>query len=195
MGKLIAYRSIRGDATELSDVALVAACATGDHAALAALFRRHSAALVRFVSRLVGVDSKDVDDVVQATFLGVWHAAARFTVASSVKTWLFGIASNVAAKHVRGEARRRAMRANVASLVVADAIGPDALVAQRQLLAKVEVALARLPLELRVVFVMCVIEDVPGKEAAHVLGLREGTLWRRLHEARAELRAIVEGTC
>ena len=27
-------------------------------------------------------------------------------------------------------------------------------------------------------------EGVPGKEAAEVLGIREGTLWRRLHEAR-----------
>lgn len=194
MGKLVAYRQLQGAAGELSDAALVAACATGDPAALAALFRRHSPALVRFLSRLVGVDSRDVDDLVQATFLAVSHASASFAGASSVKTWLFGIASNIAGKHVRSEVRRRSMRDNVAKLAVVEPIGPDSLAEHRQLLRRLETALANLPHELRVVFVLCVVEGVPGKEAAHVLGLREGTLWRRLHEARTELRQAVEGT-
>ena len=120
-GKLVAYRPVRGDAGELTDEALVAASATGDPAALAALFRRHRGAVVRFLSRLVGVDSRDVDDLVQATFIAVSRAAASYARASSVKTWLFGIASNVAGKHVRGEVRRRALRANAAELAT---VGP-----------------------------------------------------------------------
>lgn len=193
MGRVLAFRRGQGsDAMDLTDEALVAACATGDPAALAALFRRHSAAIVRFLSRLVGVDSRDVDDLAQVTFVAVSRAAASFSGKSSVKTWMFGIASKVAGKHVRGEVRRRVLRANAAELAVVETARPDALAEQRQLLRRIEGALAELPHELRVVFVMCAIEDVPGKEAAQVLGLREGTLWRRLHEARTLLRGSVE---
>ena len=35
---------------------------------------------------------------------------------------------------------------------------------------------------------MCELEETPGKDAAEALGVPEGTLWRRLHEAREALR-------
>jgi len=54
-------------------------------------------------------------------------------------------------------------------------------------------ALDRLPHDLRTVYVLCDLEDLPGVEAARVLGLRDGTLWRRLHEARRALREAIEG--
>jgi DNA-directed RNA polymerase specialized sigma24 family protein len=40
--------------------------------------------------------------------------------------------------------------------------------------------------------VMCDLEDIPGREAAAVLAIPEGTLYRRVHEARRALRALVE---
>ena len=54
-------------------------------------------------------------------------------------------------------------------------------------------ALSALPPILRETFVLCELEDVPGPEAARALGVREGTLWWRLHEARRRLRAAVDG--
>ena len=69
---------------------------------------------------------------------------------------------------------------------------PDDAIQARQLLALISEAQRQLPHDLRVVFVMCDLEDVPGAEGARILGLREGTLWRRLHEARKALRAGLE---
>jgi RNA polymerase sigma-70 factor (ECF subfamily) len=43
-----------------------------------------------------------------------------------------------------------------------------------------------------VVYLMCDVEEIPGVEVARTLGLREGTLWRRLHDARRALRASLE---
>jgi len=40
--------------------------------------------------------------------------------------------------------------------------------------------------------VLCVIEEVPGKEAAEILGIREASLWRRLTDARNAIRASIE---
>ncbi len=49
-----------------------------------------------------------------------------------------------------------------------------------------------LPLPLRIAFVMCDIEEVPCAEAARALGLRQGTVWKRLHRARKILGSALE---
>ena len=53
------------------------------------------------------------------------------------------------------------------------------------------VALDDLPHDLREAFVMCDLEEVAGVDVARALGVREGTLWRRLHEARRALRCAL----
>ncbi|HET9987869.1 MAG TPA: sigma factor-like helix-turn-helix DNA-binding protein, partial [Kofleriaceae bacterium] len=45
---------------------------------------------------------------------------------------------------------------------------------------------------LREAYVLCVIEELPGGEAARALGIREASLYRRLSDARAALRAAIE---
>jgi DNA-directed RNA polymerase specialized sigma24 family protein len=62
----------------------------------------------------------------------------------------------------------------------------------RRQIEKLAVSLNDLPSNLKVAFVMCDLEGVPGVEAARILGLREGTLWRRLHEARKALAKAIE---
>ena len=58
--------------------------------------------------------------------------------------------------------------------------------------AAMQSVLASLPHDLRVVFVMCELEEVSGAEAARVLNLRQGTLYRRLHDARRKLRYALD---
>jgi RNA polymerase sigma-70 factor (ECF subfamily) len=179
----------------LSDEALVAACAVDDPAALGLLFDRHAAAVTRFLARLVGERCHDLDDLLQTTFLEGWRAAARYRGRASVRSWLFGIAANLARHHVRSEVRRRNAIAGLADEASAARTGdarPDELTFRGQLRQQLGAALTRLPHDLRVVFVLCDIEEIAGVEVAQVLGLREGTVWRRLHEARKLLRARLE---
>lgn len=183
----------RLEADGASDEALIAACAAGDRMALAELFHRHNAALYAFLSRFSSVDDRDLDDLVQATFVAVHRSAARFEGSSAVRTWIFGIAVNLVGKHVRGEVQGRTMRTKVEELPVAEPIRPDVEAENRQALARIDAALATLPHDLKAVFTLCVIEGASGKDAARALGIREGTLWRRLHEARTALRRAVDG--
>ncbi|MBV8762309.1 MAG: RNA polymerase sigma factor [Deltaproteobacteria bacterium] len=192
MGTLVAFQSAMADDSEISDVALVAAVSTGDRAALATLYRRHHAVVYRFVARLAGVGSGDLDDLVQATFLAVHRAAARYEERASVTTWILAIAVRIVGKHVRTEVRRRGLHSRIAELRVEPPTAPDATAERRELLRRVERGLLDLPHELRAVFVLCVVEGVSGKDAAAALGMREGTLWRRLHEARTKLREAME---
>jgi RNA polymerase sigma-70 factor (ECF subfamily) len=176
---------------ELSDEALLVACGIGDPAALGALFDRHHEAVYRLVSRLLHTEPAEIDDIVQSTFLAAWRAARRYTGRGSVKSFLFGIAANAVRHHVRGARRRRAVLHDWQP--PARITAPDDAALRAQQVNRLAAALEQLPHELRVAYVMCDLEDVPGVEAARALDVRPGTLWRRLHEARRALRVAIDG--
>ena len=189
-GKLLPFRRVSGRVDELSDRALVSAVAEGDQAALGALYDRFAGDVFRFLARLAR--GADIDDLVQMTFLEAHRSAPRFRGDSAVKTWLFGIAANLVRNHFRGEQRKRSALELLGT--TAPTPGPSAgeaitLEQQRRWLAA---AVASLTPALREAYVLCVIEEVPGKDAARALGIREASLWRRLTDAREALRAAIE---
>jgi RNA polymerase sigma-70 factor (ECF subfamily) len=193
-GKLLPLRRARAVPSELSDEALVAACSVGDAAALGALYDRFQPQVWRFLARMTGRRGvEDLDDLVQSTFLAVPGAAVRYRGGASVRTWLFAIAANIARRHVHGQLRQQVAINRLAELPAEPAARPDESTERRDLLVRVRSALDSLPHDLRVAFVMCEVEEIAGREAARVLDIPEGTLWRRLHDARRAVRAAVDG--
>jgi RNA polymerase sigma-70 factor (ECF subfamily) len=179
-----------------TDDALLTAYAHGDSDALGELYDRHHRAVYRFLFRLTGGSAADLDDLAQATFVEVARSAARFDGRSAVTTWLFGIAVNVARHHRRGMARLRRVVAEPGEDRPSDVPGadrPDDNAERRQILSRVASAIEHLSDDLREVFVACEIEDLPGRDVASMLGIPEGTLWRRLHEARKKVREAALG--
>lgn len=190
--KLVPLRRISGDITEMSDEALLAACGTGDAPALGALFDRFHTAVYRFAARLPMTDELARDDLVQATFLEIRRAAHSFRGTSSVKTWVLGVAANVARHTLRAERRRRVHQARYLERMTDAPELLDAQVERRKLLARVAEALAALPRDQQIAFILCDLEQLPGVEVARVLEVPEGTLWRRLHTARKAMRSAIE---
>jgi RNA polymerase sigma-70 factor (ECF subfamily) len=184
----------RRDHRDLADEALLLACAANDGRALEELFHRHSAQVHRVLLRLGHIDREDLDDVVQTTFFEVYRSAKRFNGRSAVSTWILGIAMNVARHHVRGETRRRSAMSAVERLSLSSAFGgrPDEQASQRESLERLQIALGSMPYKFRMVFVLCDLEGLKGTEVARALGVPEGTVWRRLHEARTRLRSCVD---
>jgi RNA polymerase sigma-70 factor (ECF subfamily) len=189
---LIPLHRPAGGTQALSDEALLAACSARDPAALGALFDRYQKDVYRVLGRLAGADRDDRDDLVQTTFLEAYRSASSFAGGASAKAWLMGIAVNVVRHHVRGEARRRSLFSLFAREAPAAAPAPELEVSREQLRRRLQAAIDALPYDLRAVYVMCAVEEVAGPEAALALGLREGTLYRRLHEARQALKAALE---
>jgi RNA polymerase sigma-70 factor (ECF subfamily) len=177
----------------VSDEALVAGVGVGDASALGALYDRHSEAVRRFVARLTRRVADDVDDIVHDTFLTASGAAAAFRGGSTVRTWLLGIAANVVRHAIRGRVRRRALVLAASDVDPHPAPTPEDGARAIELRERIAEAVAELPHDLRVAFVMADLEDVSGAEAARVLGIPEGTFFRRCHEARRALRASLEG--
>jgi RNA polymerase sigma-70 factor (ECF subfamily) len=170
---------------ELTDEGLVAACATGDRAARALLFERHVDAVHRFIARMRGSDTDVVDDLVQATFIAAFQARCR---TAHVRGWLYGIAANLVRNHARREIRRKHALAAVAEQQPSAHRMGDPVT-----LARLPVAIAALPHDLRAALVLVDLEGERGADAALALGIPEGTLWRRVYHARKALRAALGG--
>ena len=171
---------------EMSDAGLVAACAAADRTARALLFERHVDAIHRFVGRMKGSDADAIDDLVQMTFVRAFQSAGRFH-GTSARSWLYGIAANVVREHARKEIRRKR-----ALSLVADEL-PRATPGHDLMLAKLPAAIEALPHELRAAFVLVDMEGEKGVDAAAALGIPEGTLWRRVFNARTALRKVLAG--
>src|SRR5690349_21898885 len=86
------------------------------------LTQRYHRELLAHCYRMSG-SVHEAEDLVQETFLRAWKASASFQGRSSVRTWLYRIATNVCLTNLEGRPRRPLP----AGLGTADAMAGDAL--------------------------------------------------------------------
>jgi RNA polymerase sigma-70 factor (ECF subfamily) len=192
--RLIPFRRKASNVEALSDEALLAACSTGDPNALAQLFDRLCDDVTRFLGRLAYVDTQDVQDLVNESFLAIFRSAGSYRSDASVKTWVFAIVANIARERCRKATRGRAATDMLArDFVEPERTSLESAVIAKRLIAQVEDCIPALPWDLRLAFLMCDVEELPGVDVARALGVPKGTLYRRLHDARQLLRTLIEG--
>lgn len=175
-----------------TDDALVALIRSGNLSGLGTLFDRHGGSVRRFLSRL-GVSPRDVDDLVQDTFLDCINASATYKEGLSVRSWLFGISFIVLRRHRRSVARllQRAQRWAAERIEPRVATPCDALEWTEEA-RRSQRALSSLSPKKRAAFVLVVLEELSGEEAAAALEIPVRTLWTRVHYARREMLRFLE---
>jgi RNA polymerase sigma-70 factor (ECF subfamily) len=160
---------------------LVEGCRRQDRACFAELVALSEDRLRRLLARLAGADA-DVDELLQETYLRAWRQAAQFRGESLPTTWLARIAVNVTLNW------RRDRRETVSLSVFDPARSAAISVRQEQAaLDAYEEALAKLPVDLRAVFVLHECEGMSYQQVAEALGCPIGTVMSRLHRARGRL--------
>jgi len=163
----------------------------GDVQAVAEAYDEFAATVRAFARRLLG-DLEVAEDLVHDVFVTLPSAVRNFRGDSSFKTFLISIAVNHARHHMRGAARRRAAMQRYAEEPEARVDDPEALLRQRQLAGALSSALDELPLDQRVAFVLCDVEERPSPEVAAIVGVPEATVRTRLFHARRKLRQKLE---
>lgn len=166
---------------------LVARLQAGEAAALGELYDEHAGAITAFARRLVG-DPDAAQDLVQEVFLAVPSAIRRFQGASSLRTFLIAIAVNHSRHHVRAAARRRSATDRFGREPEAPSETPERELERESLATALSLALDTLPIEQRVAFVLCEVEERTSREVSTIVGAPEATVRTRLHHAKKKLR-------
>jgi RNA polymerase sigma-70 factor (ECF subfamily) len=81
------------EAGGMSEEQLLAEAAAGDEAAFEQLIERHRGELYAHCYRMLG-SVQDAEDAIQESLLGAWRGLAGFEGRSSLRTWLYSVATN-----------------------------------------------------------------------------------------------------
>ena len=163
----------------------------GDVQAVAEAYDQFSGAVRAFARRLLG-DVEAAEDLVHDVFVTLPSAVRNFRGDASFKTFLLSIAVNHTRHHLRGAARRRAAMQRYADEPETNSDDPENLLRRRQFADQLLTALDELPLDQRVAFVLCDVEERPSPEVAVIIGVPEATVRTRLFHARRKLRQRLE---
>ena len=156
----------------------------------AALYDEHVDFVWRLLTRL-GVHRDAVEDAVQDVFLTVHRRRGEFRNASSLRTWLGGIAVHVARDHRRG-ARRHARRVELADReLTREAKSPHESAESAQALQLALQLLEALDDDQRTVFVLTEFEELSAQEVAEMTGTNSNTVASRLRLARKHFNELV----
>jgi RNA polymerase sigma-70 factor, ECF subfamily len=183
--------SAREDALRDREAQAIARLAAGDVDALGDLYDLHHVAVRAFARRYLG-DTHAAEDVVHDVFLALPDAAARLQKSGSLRSYLLGIAVNLARHHLRAARRRRDAMSRYGSLPETRPDTPDQELSREQLASALHRALDELSHDHRATFVLSEIEERPGPEVASILGIPEATVRTRLFHAKRKLRELLE---
>ena len=173
----------------------VIAVSLEDPGAFGVLFDRHGSALLRFLARRV--DPSEAGSLLGEVFGIAFERRSNFDLErDSARPWLYGIATNVVAKHRRSEARRiRAAARLAARRTLTEDPGETAVATAdaEARWAQVAEAMAELPDAERQILLLFAWEELSYDQIAAVLGVPVGTVRSRLHRGRARLARMTLG--
>jgi RNA polymerase sigma-70 factor, ECF subfamily len=185
----------------------------GDEQVFEDLTRRHYPAMMRIAMAYVR-DREVADDVIQDAWVTFLRSLHRFEGRSSLRTWLFGILTNLA----RARRRRESRFIPFTSLFELGAFSrgptvdprrfgaddlwqsppsswarlPEDVFESHETLAEVKAAIEMLPPKLREVLVLRDVVGLSGVEVGDLLAISPSNQRVRLHRARAAVRQKLE---
>ena len=187
------------------DAKLVAAARAGDQRAFRELFdlyHRRALALAQGVVK----DPEEARDVVQEAFVRVHKHLDAFEGSASFYTWLYRIVMNLSIDHARRSKKSRqvdyddqahgqagVLDGEMGTAARVEAQNPRRALLRRELVDKIEAALADLPEYHRAVIVLREVDGLSYEELSQVLDVPKGTIMSRLFHARRKMQESLEG--
>ncbi len=169
-------------------------------------FKEHNPALKSYLYRMTASE-EDADDLASETFLRVMEKIDSFEGRSSLKTWIFAIATNLARDHFRAQKRWpvdaqdqakrtasvRAIREDIRSL---QSSNPEVEYEMKEHIDFCFTCMMKtLPLEQQIALMLKNIYDFKVHEIAAILNKPETTIKNHLHLARSTMKEIFENRC
>jgi RNA polymerase sigma-70 factor (ECF subfamily) len=170
-----------------ADALLAVRCQLGERSAFDDLIARWHEPLWRYLCRIS--NSQDTArDLAQDTWIRVFRGIARLRDPAKLRSWLFGIARNVAMDHLRAQYSEGSQAdVNLEELPAADDMNLE------EELATLESGLASLPIVERETLTLFYLRELSLDEIAGLVDVPVGTVKSRLFRARQMLRRALKG--
>lgn len=183
-----------GAAPDASDAEAIRGTLAGDSSCFEALVRRYNERLFR-----VGMgylkSRMDVEDAMQDAYLKAFLKLATFDGRSSFGTWLTRIMINESLMRLRKAGKRETESLDSLSFdrfesgFASDVAGRE--IDGEEIRALLEAAIAKLPSDYRIVYLLREAQSLSTAEAAACLDISEQNVKVRLHRAREALKSIL----
>lgn len=181
--------------TSTQDYSL-SALKAGNRAAFANMVQAHYELIYRLAIKMLG-NPQDAEDVLQETFIKAYKHVKDFDGRSSLSTWLYRIATNEALMFLR---RRTLQTFSLDETMQGDDYEIEPLqitdwccLPEQELMSDeaqqyLDLAISKLPVGLRLVFVLRDIQGLSTRQTGEVLDLTDTAVKTRLSRARMQLR-------
>jgi RNA polymerase sigma-70 factor (ECF subfamily) len=166
------------------DQDLVRRAQGGDMGAFEELVRRHQRGLFSYLYRMCR-NTSDAEEMAQAAMIKAWEKLAGFRGASSFKTWLYRIGTNLC---LNLRTRRKPTEEMDETLAAPDSERPEQAFQQKVREDAVRGALERLPADQRAALVLSVYQDMSYKEIAETMGKTVRAVDSLLFRAKTNVR-------
>lgn len=130
---------------------------------------------------------EDLNDLVQETFLKIWKGLPGFAGKSSLKSWVYRVAYNVAVDRLRKN-KNKELLLKENQEVPSEQNLPETLRTQEL----VQKGLRTLSEDHRTVLVLNALEGLTIEEIAAIIEVPEGTVKSRLHHARENIKKYLQ---
>lgn len=189
------------------DAVLVQRFNAGDESAFNAIMERYQGKIFATVHNLLH-NRTDAEEIVQDTFVRAYRGLAKFRGDSSLATWLYRIAVNLARNRYWYFFRRRRQDslsldhaigdtgdATFADLVAAPSHDPAQETATGEFTTLIAACMEQLDRRHREILTMRNILNLPYEEIAQTLRINVGTVKSRIARAREQLRELIAEHC
>jgi RNA polymerase sigma-70 factor (ECF subfamily) len=167
---------------------LVVRARGGNQEAFEALYERYNDRICRYLSRMVGTDGVGCE-LTQETFLKAWEAFPGLREPSRFSAWLYRIATNCAYNYQHSAKHLQLVPWDVYSggAGMLSVAGPEEQVEETELL---KLALSRVSPTYRPCLILYVVEELPQRQIADLLKMKESCVSKYVSRGKEELRQI-----
>jgi RNA polymerase sigma-70 factor, ECF subfamily len=161
----------------------------GDAGAFRTLTERHLASVTGIARRMLR-DDAEAEDVAQEAFLRLWRSGTSLDIgAAGVKPWLRRVVSNLCIDRVRGRQKLTVVEDLPDR---AEAPAQHAALEAKELQARVDLALKKLPERQRLALTLFHYEGLSQVEVGEAMGISDEAVESLLGRARRQLKADLQ---
>jgi len=182
---------------EPSDNELVSRARNGEVVAFEQLVHRYDRTVLSIALRYA-MNEEDAKDIYQEALIRVYRGLPGFRGKSQFSTWLYRVVTNVCLSYQRKTLKVKNVSlendeiGRAAAATVTGGESPEKLFADTEISEHVTTALATLPDQQRLVFILRHFQDLKLNEIADMMNCAEGTVKRYLFLATRKLRVQLQ---